>query len=96
MTLAARLEAPLTLNDVNPVAAPSKSRAPVTVKPLLPPAKVDPKLTVEADKVRAPPERVTALEYVCVEVVVMFPFNVAKPFPRKLKEVSVDSFETDC
>ena len=58
--MAPRLEVPDTLNVDKPVAAPSRSRLPVTVKALVPPAKVDKKLMVEPVRVRSPPESVTA------------------------------------
>ena len=46
---------------VNPVAAPSRLRLPVMVNPLVPPARVDPKLTVDAVKVLSAPDNVTPL-----------------------------------
>ena len=49
---------------VNPVAAPSRSKLPVMVNPLVPPASVDPKLTIDAVKVLSAPDNVTALVYV--------------------------------
>ena len=60
VTSAPKLEVPDTSKVLRPVAAPSKSRLPVTVKALVPPAKVDTKFTVEPVRVRSPPESVTA------------------------------------
>jgi hypothetical protein len=51
VTSAPRFEVPETANVDNPVAAPSRSKLPVMVNPLVPPASVDPKLTVDAVKV---------------------------------------------
>ena len=59
VTLAPRLEVDDTSKVVKPVAAPSRSKLPVTVKALLPPARVDTKFTVEPVRVRSPPESVT-------------------------------------
>src|SRR6056300_467437 len=42
------------------------------VNPLVPPASVDPKLTVDAVKVLSAPDKVTPLVYVCVDEVVTF------------------------
>ena len=58
--MAPKLDVPETLKVDKPVAAPSRSRLPVTVKALVPPAKVDTKFTVEPVRVRSPPESVTA------------------------------------
>ena len=60
VTLAPRLEVDDTAKVVKPVAAPSKSKIPVMVRALLPPTKVDAKLTVEPCKVRSPPDKVTS------------------------------------
>ena len=42
------------------VAAPSRSNIPVMINPLVPPARVDPKLTVDPVKVLSAPDNVTA------------------------------------
>ena len=60
VTLAPRLLVPETVNEVKPVAAPSKSRLPEIASALLPPATVEPKLTVVPVKVRSPPLKVVA------------------------------------
>ena len=60
VTFAPRFEVPETVNEVKPVAAPSKSKLPVMVSALVPPARVEMKFTVEPVKVRSPVERVTA------------------------------------
>ena len=60
VTLAPKLDVPDTSKVLRPVAASSRSRLPVTVKALVPPAKVDTKFTVEPVRVRSAPERVTA------------------------------------
>ena len=51
---------PMTDKFVTPVMSPSISVLPVIVRPLLPPARVEPVLMVEPVKVRSPPDRVTA------------------------------------
>ena len=58
--MAPKLEVPETLKVVIPVAVPSRSRLPVMVSALLPPARVDTKFTVEPVKVRSAPDKVTA------------------------------------
>src|SRR6056300_1993688 len=61
VTSAPRLEAPETSNVDRLVAAPSRSKLPVMVNPLVPPASVDPKLTIDAVNVLSAPDNVTAL-----------------------------------
>jgi hypothetical protein len=61
VTSAPRLEVLDTSNVDNPVAAPSRSNIPVTVNPLVAPARVDPKLIVDPVKVLLPPDKVTPL-----------------------------------
>ena len=56
--MAAKFEVPETLKVDKPVAAPSRSRLPVMVSALLPPAKVEVKLTVDAVSVLVPPDKV--------------------------------------
>ena len=70
VTSAPRLEVPDTANVDRSVAAPSRSKLPVMVNPLVPPASVDPKLTIDAVMVLLPPDNVTPLVYVCVDEVV--------------------------
>jgi hypothetical protein len=60
VTLAPRLEVVDTDSVVNPVAAPSKSKAPVMIKALFPPARVDPKLTIDPSNVLFPPYNIEA------------------------------------
>ena len=60
VTFAPRLEVPDTDKVVNPVAASSRSNAPVMIKAFVPPARVDTKLTVEPVKVLSAPDNVTA------------------------------------
>jgi len=72
VTFAPRFEVPDTSNVVNPVAAPSRSKLPVMVKALFPPARVDPKLTIDPVRVLFPPDNVVAPVYVCVDEVVTF------------------------
>ena len=60
VTFAPRFDVPDTSNVVNPVAAPSRSKLPVMVKALFPPARVDPKLTVVPVRVLFPPDNVVA------------------------------------
>jgi hypothetical protein len=72
VTFAPRLEVPETSNVDNPVAAPSRSKLPVMVNPLVPPARVSTKLTMDPVKVLSAPDKVTPLVYVCVDVVVTF------------------------
>ena len=67
---APRFDVPDTDKLVTPVIAPSISAAPVMVRLLLPPARVDPVLIVVPVKMRSPPDRVIALVYVCVPDVV--------------------------
>ena len=64
VTSAPRFDVPETSNVVNPVAAPSRSKLPVIVNPLSPPARVDTKLTVVPSKVLLAPDNVTPLVYV--------------------------------
>ena len=61
VTLAPRLEVPETANVHRLVAAPSRSKLPVMVNPLVPPARVDPKLIIVPVKILSPPDKVTAL-----------------------------------
>jgi hypothetical protein len=61
VTFAPRLEVPDTSNVDNPVAAPSRSKLPVMVNPLSPPARVSTKLTIDAVKVLSAPDNVTPL-----------------------------------
>src|SRR6056300_1319008 len=61
VTSAPRLEVPETSNVDNPVAAPSRSKLPVMVNPLVPPARVSTKLTIDAVNVLSAPDNVTAL-----------------------------------
>ena len=61
VTLAPRSDVPDTDSDVNPVAAPSRSKLPVIVNPLFPPTRVSTKLTVDAVNVLLPPDKVTPL-----------------------------------
>ena len=70
VTSAPRLEVPDTDNVDRLVAAPSRSTLPVMVKAFVPPARVDPKLTIVPVKILSPPDTVTALVYVWVDVVV--------------------------
>ena len=60
VTSAPRLEVPDTANVDRLVAAPSRSKSPVTVNAFVPPT-VDPKLTVDAVKVLSAPDKVTPL-----------------------------------
>ena len=60
VTSAPKLEVPDTDNVVSPVAAPSRSKAPVMINVFIPPSTVDPKLTVDAVKVLSAPDNVTA------------------------------------
>src|SRR6056300_112466 len=64
------LEVPETSNVDNPVAAPSRSKLPVMVNPLVPPARAYPKSTMEPVKVLLPPDKITPLVYVCVDELV--------------------------
>ena len=59
VTSAPRLEVPDTDNVDRSVAAPSRSNIPVIVNPWVPPARVDPKLTVDAVNVLSAPDNVT-------------------------------------
>ena len=61
VTSAPRFEVPETANVDNPVAAPSRSKLPVMVNPLVPPARVSTKLTIDAVKVLSAPDKVTPL-----------------------------------
>ena len=58
VTSAPRFDVPETSNVVNPVAAPSRSKLPLMVNPLVPPARVSTKLTVDAARVLVPPDNV--------------------------------------
>ena len=70
VTSAPRFEVPETESDVVLDIAASRLRLPVMVNPFVPPASVDPKLTVDAVKVLSTPDKVTPLVYVCVDEVV--------------------------
>src|SRR6056300_23890 len=61
VTSAPRLEVEDTDSVDNPVAAPSRSKLPVMVNPLVPPARVSTKLTMDPVKVLLPPDKVTPL-----------------------------------
>ena len=73
VTSAPRFDVPDTDNVVNPVAAPSRSKLPVMVKALSPPARVDPKLTVVPVRVLFHPDNVVSPVYVWVDEVVTLP-----------------------
>ena len=84
VTLAPRLLVPDTLNVLIPEAVSSKSKLPVMVSALVPPARVETKFTVEPVKVRSPVERVTAPVYVCVPLVVTSPPRSVVPETLKV------------
>src|SRR6056300_448155 len=64
VTSAPKLEVVDTDSVDRLVAAPSRSKAPVMINAFVPPARVDPKLTVDAVKVLSAPDKVTAPVYV--------------------------------
>ncbi|NCW79969.1 MAG: hypothetical protein EBW08_03660 [Pelagibacteraceae bacterium] len=92
VTSAPRLEVPDTANVDRLVAAPSRSTLPVMVKAFVPPARVDPKLTVVPVKILSPPDKVTAPEYVWVDDVVTSAPRLEVPSTVKLvNEVAAPS-----